>query len=757
MKLGNSARCAVLFLASGVAIGSTPETAVSGGAELSAPAWMTFVQNADFDAVSQSYAALANFAGPDGPDVAQCQEHLPGLLNARQVNPFSPALQAMVERCVQRMGDLTRLKQERARGLVLREFLLAAGAGSSALQPIQVAAEADAAVLIEALGGEPLYARYSVGSSSGSLPFVAVYFDPALGRERQLVFDFLRLWQRLQNHDAADQYPAMLSGLTERYLDEAAVAGNVTAELAKISADLARHELTVVQAVRHLEEMALGGSAAASIELLPMCLVLLAQDRCAEDALDLLRPHAERGLGEAMLVMALAADAGVAGAGGARQAQEWLARAADRVGAAQAQTAFAQLALNLRSEGKLSRAAAASLRRAARAGHAPAQMLLAATLRSRRITPLRGEKAAVWVERAATAGLAAAQAQLAMQALRRSDDAGAQPLLEQAAAKNDPGALGLLALSLDSLARNEPAKGKRALELYRQAASFGNAGAMRRLADAYAQAQLGLPIDMSRAEAWYLSASMFGNRRAAAELADLYLKGTAGVVGKPADGYAVIERLAADGLTSARLRMAMALLQGQGVDADPALALQLLSELADAGVAAADFRLGQIYEFEQGKVPRDLAAARSHYRAAADAGHLSAIDFYARALYAGRGGPRDRSAALDWWEKAVRKGHRPSIANLAWARCSSPEPKVLDPLAGTRLVSDALQRQPSANLSDTLAVCLAASGLYREAVDTQKQTLELANREPGLNAAQTQAFRERLLVFQRGEAWVEAD
>ncbi len=204
----------------------------------------------------------------------------------------------MVERCVQRMGD-PRLKHERARaGLSCASFWLPrAPAAVRRCSRSRVAAEADAAVLIEALGGEPLYARYSVGSSSGSLPFVAVYFDPALGRERQLVFDFLRLWQRLQNHDAADQYPAMLSGLTERYLDEAAVAGNVTAELAKISADLARHELTVVQAVRHLEEMALGGSAAASIELLPMCLVLLAQDRCAEDALaDLLRPHAERAL-----------------------------------------------------------------------------------------------------------------------------------------------------------------------------------------------------------------------------------------------------------------------------------------------------------------------------------------------------------------------------------------------------------------------------------------------------------------------------
>jgi len=753
---------ALLALCLGVAAAAAQPAAapaVSGPTATTplADVWQKFVSSADFDAVSLSYAALANFAGPDGPNFEQCREHLPGLLRARAVNPFSPALQSMVELCYRRLNDAARLRDEHATGLRLREFLLADDAGSSALRPIQVAAEADAAVLIESLGGEPLYARYSVDSSSGSLPFVAVYFDPAMGRERQLVFDFLRLWQRLQTHDAADQFPAMLSGLSERYLEEATAAGNVTAELAKVSTDLARHELSALEAAAHLEELALGGSAAAAVELLPLCLALVDNDGCAENAVDLVRPHAQRGLGEAMLVMALAIDEGVSGAGGRRESRNWLKKAAARVGESEAWTAFAQLASNIRPEAKLNPEPASALRRAARAGRAPAQMLLAQLLRGRRMTALRGERAERWIERAAQAGLAAAKAQLALESLRRHDAAAAQPLLQQAAADNNPSALGLLALSLDAGPASSREQREQALRLYRAAASFGNAGAMRRLGDAYARGELGLPIDMPRAEAWYLSASMSGNRKAAAELADLYLAGTAGLIGKPADGYAVIERLAADGLTSARLRMATALLLGQGVAADPDLALKLLVELAASGVAAADFRLGQIYEFEQGQVPRDLAMARSHYLAAASAGHLPAIDYYARALYAGRGGPRDRAAAVNWWQKAVRKGHRPSIANLAWAQCSSPEPGVHDPLAGTRLVSAALQQQRSANLSDTLAVCLAASGMYREAVDIQKQTLELAAQESELNAAQTQAFRQRMVVFQRGEARVERE
>ena len=108
-------------------------------------------------------------------------------------------------------------------------------------------------------------------------------------------------------------------------------------------------------------------------------------------------------------------------------------------------------------------------------------------------------------------------------------------------------------------------------------------------------------------------------------------------------------------------------------------------------------------------------------------------------------------------QKAAAKDHAPAVANLAWVRCSSSDPQVRDPVAGTRLVSSALERRRSANLNDTLAACLAASELYVQAVAVQRETLTLAASEANLDDAQRRAFAERLAQYQRGQPWREPD
>ena len=181
----------------------------------------------------------------------------------------------------------------------------------------------------------------------------------------------------------------------------------------------------------------------------------------------------------------------------------------------------------------------------------------------------------------------------------------------------------------------------------------------------------------------------------------------------------------------------------------------MLAELSADGVAAADFRVGQIHEFGEGGVDIDLPQARGYYERSAKAGNLDAADYLARALFAGRGGARDRAAAIDWWDKAARKGHAGSISNLSWVRCISRDSTVSDPEQGTRLVSMALQMKPTANLNDTLAACLAAAGLFDQAVATQQETLTLAERDAALDAEQKRAFADRLARYQRQEAWLE--
>jgi TPR repeat protein len=716
-------------------------------------AWAAFQASADFDMVSNSYAVLNLFPAVS-PGAEICRAHATELLQSRAVNPFSPALQLMVERCLEVLDEAGQHRVEQERSRRLRDFLLADGHGESTQRPILIAAEVDAAALVQMIGGAPLYGRYVVGAASGSLPFVAIYLDASGKHEAQLHFDFLQLWMRLQSH-GAEQYPAILRGLAERYLTEADQAGNPGAELAKLTVELGREEITPAAAAARIEALALGGSIAATFELLPLCLIVEDQGRCARDAVNLVRPHAERGLAEAMIVLALAADRGIAGAGNHRDGRRWLDQAAKRLGEAEALTAYAQLSISIESRQQISRSAADALRRAARSGSAPATLLLVQMLRADRIRKLRSESADRWLRRAVDGGSTEAMAQLGLEYLRLGRFRDGWPLLERAATANDPTALGLLAIGHDTGKLGLDQDSAKAMTLYQAAAHVGNAGAMRRLGRAYANGELDLSIDMARAEAWFLSASLFGSQKAATELAELYLSGAQGVIGKPSDGYAVIEKLAADGMVTARLRMAVALLQGQGVKANAELAVRILQELAADQVAAADFRLAQIYEFGQGGVAIDLTVALAHYARAAQAGHLPAADYYARALYAGRGGPVDRAEALRWWTLAADKGNAGAIANLGWVRCSSRDPQVRDPLIGTRLVSEALQRKPSANLSDSLAACLAATGLFDQAVATQEQTLTMAEHDAGLDADQRRAFAERLAQYQDRKAWFE--
>lgn len=718
--------------------------------------WEAFLKQADLRQVASAYQVLTAI-DPDGSggDADRCLEYAGELRAAREVNPFSIALQAQAERCATALDDARLQAQEHARSEALRAWLLADGRGAIPQQPIPVAAEADASALVISAGWTPLYGRYTVGASNGSLPFVAVYYDEAAGQERQLHFDMLSLWQRIDREHGDHQYPAFLLQRVQRYLEGGVAAGNVAAELAQVTTQLGRQEIPLDQAIEQIQALALGGSAAAAFELLPLCLMSAQSASCGKEALGLVRAHAERGLAEGMLVMALAADRRIDGAGGRHARAQWLARARERLGTGVALTAYAQLAISVEPGRRIGAAAAEALRTAVQADHAPAAVILAQLIRSERVRARRGESADRLLRRALALGSVPAQTQLGLDYLRNRRYEEAWPLLERSVAADDASAMALMAIGLDSGKVGLASDPVRALALYQQAAVRGNAGAMRRLGRAWQRGELGLKPDIGEAEAWLLSAALFGNERAAVELAELYLSGTAGVYGRPEDGYAVIEKLAADGMQPARLRLAMAMLLGQGVKANVEAALALLVKLEAEGSAGAAFRLGQIREFGQGGVEIDWVEARKHYARAAEAGSAEAMDYYARSLYAGRGGAEDRKQAVDWWQRAADLGHAPAINNLAWTRCASREPTLRDPVQGTRLISELLARAPSPNLEDTLAACLAANGQFEQAIATQQRVVQAAEADPHTSQGTRAAYQARLASYERREAWYE--
>ncbi len=715
-----------------------------------ASGWEQFLATADFDTVMASYGVLTGIDA-EGLDAVSCAPIERALRDATLANPFSPALQIVRQQCAPAAAAAEVAADVRR----LREFLLRDDRGMSAQFPILVPTEADAAALIASLGYQPLYGRYMVGSVSGSLPFVAIFYDPERKLERQLYFDFLRVWQALQREAHGSEFPAYLSGLSEHYLESAENAGNSAAELAATTSRLRRKEIEPAAAIAELERLALAGSAPAAFELLPLCIISVERDECLGTALDLVRPLAERGLAEGMVVMALAAQRGLDPKARRSSAERWLERAGKRAGVGVALSAFAHLSKSLDDQDKLDAAVRDAIRTAARAEHPPAQFLLAQWLKAKRVEPRRGETPEQLMQRAAARGYTPALAQLGLQHLRRREFDQAWTLLEQAAAQDEPSALGLLALAHDHGRVGRSASPARALGLYRRAALAGNAGAMRRLGRGYMRGELGLTKDPQSAEAWYLSAALFGNSRAAIDLAELYLAATPGMEGRATDGYAVIERLAADGMVSAKLRQASALLLGQGVTADPAAALKMLGGLEQQGNPEASFRLGQAHQFGQGGIPIDLTRARAHYQAGANSGHVASIDQFARALYAGRGGPRQRREALDWWQRAAAKGNTAAANNLAWVRCSSRDEAIRDPEKGSRALSAMKTEERDANLEDTLAACFAARGDYDQAIATQRNAIAKAELDPALDATERAQLATRLASYERREAWFE--
>lgn len=106
--------------------------------------------------------------------------------------------------------------------------------------------------------------------------------------------------------------------------------------------------------------------------------------------------------------------------------------------------------------------------------------------------------------------------------------------------------------------------------------------------------------------------------------------------------------------------------QAQQVQAQNAALLARTQELAAAGDAAAQTRLG--FWYQNGTyVKADPVQAATLYRAAADQGNAFAQNNLGILYFRGVGVPRDQKEAAEWYAKAAEQGHGWAQANLAWA------------------------------------------------------------------------------------------
>ena len=726
--------------------------------------WQAFLTTAEYGEVMSSFAVYNALTATAEVDADQCLEYAQVLASALQEVPVSLALLQVRAQCV---ALLDRPQRAQAAAEALRaeaEAALAGGRGRSSLRPIRVVSEADAMALLAILGHQPLYGRYVYTSPSGGLPLAVMYYNQANAREEVLYFDFLRVWQRLQRAEQGAWYPAYLNAMVDRFLASAQESGNATAETAAIGIALARRELVPAEALAQLEAMALEGQIAATMELPGICALQAEVERCARTAGDLVRGLAARDFGEAMVLYAEMLAAGQIEPRKGESAAGWLQRAEQRLGAAPAQTAYAQIASN-RSSGELRADVVKALRAAAASGHAPAEFLLARLLREGRISARDEDEAERWTRRAAEHGHAPAQTRLAMDAFRDKKDAEAAQWLLAAAAQEEPSAMGLLGVAYErgtpGIARPADAPDSKthnaaeALAWYRRAAHAGNGGAMRRLGQIARSGLLGEAPSAGVAEGWLGSAVLAGSQAAVFDLVELYWTEPMGVRGELADVSSVLERMAKAGDPRARLRWAQMRLYGRGTERAISAAVEELAALDAAGMAQATHELARAYAYgAEPEVSADAARAVSLFQRAANADYAPAMDDLAYALLQGEGVTADPVAAIYWWTKAAEKQHTMAQNNLAWVRCTSKNAALQAAAEGLRWAELAVSRERSSTTLDTLAACSAANGNFEQAIADQAEAMRLA-RDEGVNGEDLAGFSERLEAYRRGEVWRE--
>jgi len=128
----------------------------------------------------------------------------------------------------------------------------------------------------------------------------------------------------------------------------------------------------------------------------------------------------------------------------------------------------------------------------------------------------------------------------------------------------------------------------------------------------------------------------------------------------PASAARAILIAAQANIVDAQALLGQILLDGTGIERDPALALVWFKIAARRGHAMAQNMAGRCHEHGWGCEP-DAAKAAEHYRLAAEAGLDWGFYNYGNLLATGRGVNKDQARALACYRKAAELGHAKSM------------------------------------------------------------------------------------------------
>ncbi len=342
-------------------------------------------------------------------------------------------------------------------------------------------------------------------------------------------------------------------------------------------------------------------------------------------AVDLAKPLADKGNGDALFLLGFAHESGQGAEADRAKAMEFYKKAA---ATGQKDAAYRVSSILLASEDQAERAEARkTLESAAKDDPAVAGRILGeAYLRGRLGDEPDYDKVLYWWERASGAG-----------------DVPAMLLL----ARLHEGQFGF----------PDKADAKKAMAAYEKAAGLGNAQAMAALGSRLLSGEKDFR-DEKRGRDWLQKAIDAGEFSAYLALGDF----EENVKEDPKAALAWYERGKDAGQIDSTLRAAEFYMEGKGTEQDVSRAVQLFEAAAKAGSPVAHFRLAA--HRLSGENP-DIGAGYPHLLAAANGGLVEAQNEMGLLYLSGRLGAADPAAGVAWLTRAAQAGSAQAQNNLA--------------------------------------------------------------------------------------------
>lgn len=195
------------------------------------------------------------------------------------------------------------------------------------------------------------------------------------------------------------------------------------------------------------------------------------------------------------------------------------------------------------------------------------------------------------------------------------------------------------------------------------AANAGHQGAAALLGPSYFSGTNGFEKNMVEAARWLPAAVDQGDTTAMAQLGFLYLNGT-GVTADPAKALELIGGSAKAGDTLGQYYLGLMNMQGVGLAANPTEGARLITLAAQAGNGEAMKSLGDAYRDGQG-VGANPTEALNWYTRAGAAGNPAGLHAAGELQEQGKVGPKDPVRAAGLYKNAADLGHAKSMYRLS--------------------------------------------------------------------------------------------